>query len=302
MDDVKEVYDIFQELIKNVKRRCTLSNNDRLRFVIQNEEPPNAISMKFNKVQDFKLADLEQVIKILEYRDIPLEKCKIVVQSVKLPAGKGRLYLTKDTVSRKNCIITVKNDNIICLARATVTADANLKPERWSNTQLKHGFNSSRKLQRLQAMKLHEEANVEINDYGNDLSDVETFAKHLGIEINIIDAEQFNSIVYMANKGSEDKIYLLKTRNHFDVVKSLTAFYDTPYYCHECKKAYTKRDKHKCPSKCLSCFTYAKDKKCEGNEIACSKCNRNNKKRSHTQLDSRKQVIAFQDRVITLQT
>ena len=61
-------------------------------------------------------------------------------------------------------------------------------------------------------MKLHEEANVEINNYGNDLSDIETFAKHLGIEINIIDAEQFNSIVYMVSKGSSDKIYLLKTK------------------------------------------------------------------------------------------
>ena len=76
-----------------------------LRFVIQTEELPNAISMKFNKVQDFKPADLEQVIKILEYQDIPLENCKIVVQSVKIPAGKGRLYLTKDTVSRKTCVI-----------------------------------------------------------------------------------------------------------------------------------------------------------------------------------------------------
>ena len=154
------------------------------------------------------------------------------------------------------------------------TAYANLKPERWSKTQLQDGFNKSRKLQKKQALKLHEEAQVEINDYGNDLSDIETFAKHLGIEINIIDAEQFNSIIHTANKGSEDKIYLLKRRNHFDTIKSLTAFYDTPYYCHQCKKAYTKRDKHKCPSKCLSCFTYAKDKKCEGNEIICKKCNR----------------------------
>ena len=32
----------------------------------------------------------------------------------------------------------------------------------------------------------------------------------------------------------------------------------------------------------------------------CVLCNNNNKKRSHTQLDSRKQVIAFQDRVITI--
>ena len=54
----------------------------------------------------------------------------------------------------------------------------------------------------------------------------------------------------------------------------MTAFYDTPYYCHECKKAYTKRDKHKCPSKCLSCFTYTKDTKCEGKEIICENCNR----------------------------
>ena len=96
----------------------------------------------------------------------------------------------------------------------------------------------------LKALKLHEDAQVEINDYGNGLSDIETFAKHLGIEINIIDAEQFNSIIYTANKGSKDKIYLLKIRNYFDVIKSLAAFYDTPYYCHECKKAYTKRDKH----------------------------------------------------------
>ena len=60
-----------------------------------------------------KLADLENVINILEYRAIPLEKCKIVVQSIKIPTGKGRLYLTKDTVSRKKSIVTVKGLHII---------------------------------------------------------------------------------------------------------------------------------------------------------------------------------------------
>ena len=274
LDDDKDIYHIFQEIVKTVKKRRNLSNNDMLRIVIQNEELPNAISTKFNKVQNFKLGELDYVIHILEYRGISIEKCNIVVQSVGVPAGKGRLHLTKDTVSRKNCIITVKNNDTTCLARSIVTAMANLHPEKWTKTQLKNEFNSSRKLQRDQAMKLHKEAYVEIHDYGNDLSDVETFAKHLGIEINIIDAEQFNSIIYTANKGSEDKIYLLKTRNHFDVVKSMTAFYDSPYYCQECKKTYTKRDKHMCPSKCLSCFTYKKDTKCEGKEIICEKCNR----------------------------
>ena len=138
MDDVKEIFHIFQELIKTVKRRRKLSDNDMLRLVIQNEELPNAISTEFNKVQDFKLADLENVINILEYHAIPLEKCKIVVQSVKIPTGKGRFYLTKDTISRKSCVIMVKNNDTICLARAVVTAYANLHPERWSKTQLKN--------------------------------------------------------------------------------------------------------------------------------------------------------------------
>ena len=163
--------------------------------------------------------------------------------------------MSNDTVSRKRAIVTIKNNDTTCLVRSIVTATANLHPENWTKTQLQDGFNKSRNLQKKQALKLHEEAQVEINDYGNDLSDEEVFAKHLGIEINIIDAEQFNSIVYTANKWSEDKIYLLQNRNHFDVIRSLTTFYDTPYYCHECEKSYTKRDKHKCPSKCLSCFT-----------------------------------------------
>ena len=143
MDDVKEIYHIFQELIKTVKRRRKLSDNDRLRFIIQNKELPYTISTKFNKVKDFALGDLGNIIRILEYRDIPLENCRIVVQSVKIPNGKGRLYLTKDTISRKNCVITVKNDATIYLARSIVTAYTNLKPE---NGQ-------KRKLQRDQAMK-----------------------------------------------------------------------------------------------------------------------------------------------------
>ena len=160
-----------------------------LRLVIQNEELPDATSTKFNKVQDFKLADLEHVIRILEYRNIPLEKCKIVIQSTEIPTGKGRLYLTKDTISRKSCIIAVKHDNTICLARAVVTAYANLHSEKWPKTQLQDGFNGSRMLQKKQALKLHEGAQVEINDYGNNLSEIKTFAEHLGIEINIMIAE-----------------------------------------------------------------------------------------------------------------
>ena len=44
LDDDNEIYHIFQELVKTVKKRRNLSNNDLIRVVIQNEELPNAIS------------------------------------------------------------------------------------------------------------------------------------------------------------------------------------------------------------------------------------------------------------------
>ena len=52
------------------------------------------------------------------------------------------------------------------------------------------------------------------------------------------------------------------------------------------------------PSECYIC----KVKYVEGEKPIMDHCRitGNNKKRSHTQLDSRKQVIAFQDRVITI--
>ena len=139
-DDKAEIYKIFHELIKKVKINRKLKDNDRIRIVIQNEGLPNAISTKFNKVNDFKLGSIDELIKILEYKNIPLEEYKIVLQSVKMPNGAGRLYLSKDTATRKNCIIMIRNDDTICLARSIVTAYANLKPECWTKTQVQDGF------------------------------------------------------------------------------------------------------------------------------------------------------------------
>ena len=84
-------------------------------------------------------------------------------------------------------------------------------------TQLKDGLNKNRKLQEIEAEELHNNANVEINDYANSLEGINTCASFLDIEINIIDSEQFNEIICTANKGKTGKIYLIKTRNYFDV-------------------------------------------------------------------------------------
>ena len=51
----------------------------------------------------------------------------------------------------------------------------------------------------------------------------------------------------------------------------MPAFLAKDYYCHTCKRGYTRRDKHKCPDKCLACF---KPGQHTGDIIVCGTCNR----------------------------
>ena len=135
----------------------------------------------------------------VEYKSVPLNEVKIEVQSFKIPRGKGRLTTVKTNLPSKRCVISIKNDDTTCLARAIVTATANINKDMWSKNQLQNGFNGSRKLQKDEATKLHEEAGVEVNEFGSTIEDVEKFAKHLGVQINIIDGDQFNELIYTTN-------------------------------------------------------------------------------------------------------
>ena len=111
-----------------------------------------------------------------------------------------------------------------------------------------------------------------ISAHGNTLADVDTFARHLGIQINIVDADYFNEIIDTTNPGADKNIYLHKNNNHYDVITPMPAFLAKDYYCHTCKNIpYTRRDKHKCPDKCLVCY---KPEKHTGDIIVCDKCNR----------------------------
>ena len=85
-------------------------------------------------------------------------------------------------------------------------------------------------------MRLHEEAGVLLNDFENTLEDVDTFAKHLGIQINIVDADYFNDIIHTANPDATEMIYIYKNKNHYEVIRSMPAFLGKDYYCHTARK------------------------------------------------------------------
>ena len=268
---------VFQKAIDMTINERGLVKGDQVRLIISHPTWANPFSKKLitiTKYENFMHEVIKLALEFKEHKSAPLEELLIEVQSTKIPRGTGRLKIDKNNIANKKSIICIRNTDTICLARSIVTANANINKSKWTKSQLSDGFNKSRKLQEKEALKLHEEAGVEINDFGSTLEDVNVFAKHLGIQINIVDADYFNEIIYTSEGESiDDKIiYLYKNKNHYDVITSMPGFLSKKYYCHTCKKGYTHRDKHKCPKKCLACFKY--DSNCSGSEITCDDCNR----------------------------
>ena len=270
---------LLLEIGLKVIKEKGLQNGDKIRWILNHPSWQKPVSTKLITITGDLNTDLvEEIAKFIEYKDVPLSEVKIEIQSIMVPRGKGRLTVTKDNVSRKRSVITIKNSDSICLARAIVTAVANINKDRWTTTQLKDGFNKSRKLQETEAKKLHEEAEVPISLFGSTLEDVKRFSEHLKVEINILDADRFNEIILTTGTSYAnacETIYLLKNKNHYDVITSMPGFLCKDYYCHTCKKTYEHRDKHRCPAKCIACFKYFPDgKKCSQPEIICNECNR----------------------------
>ena len=265
---------VFKKALDMTVEARLLDPGDKIRIIVSHPSWAHPFSTKLITITDdgqFFYTLLKLVLGYVEYKEVPLNEVTIEVQSTRIPRGKGPLTITKDNTGRERCIITVKNTDTICLARAIVTAHANLNKGKWTESQIKNGFNDSRALQRAEALKLHEYASVPISDHGNTLEDINTFAKHLGVQINVVDTCYFNEIIHTANPSSNNIIYLHKDKNHYDVITSMPAFLSQNYYCHTCKKGYTRRDKHKCPDKCMSCFKAGKH---TGDNIVCDKCNR----------------------------
>ena len=274
-----EPVDVFVQTLLGVVEERSLVQGDYIRLIVDHLSWTKPFSTKKSIIQSdqrqFFASVINEVLEHVEYKSAPLNEIVIEVQSAKVPRGQGRLQVTKHNLKLKKSLITIRNDDSLCLARAVVTALANINKSKWTKSQLKHGFNESRKLQGQEAEKLHLEAQVVPNEYGGTLSDVDEFAKHLGIQINIVDGERFNEIIHTTSNSFENgMIYLYKSKNHFDVISSMPGFLSKDYYCHSCKKSYTHRDKHRCLAKCVACFKYGGGCNKSTNKVTCSDCNR----------------------------
>ena len=266
---------IFEHILKDVTR--DMNEKDQVRFVLRSDQLDTPVSIPFIPVEQLTtervFSQIERVIQ--SNRDFRLNDTVTAdIIHVEAPHGSGRSKRTtlniREYLKKKGSVITINNDDNLCLARALVVAIARIEKDprydqiRRSNTNIQ--------LQR--ALELHRAANVPLGPCG--LDEVKLFQKYLtNYEITVVSGDCNDSIIYPPESTDDDNVtplYLYLHDKHFDVITSMPGFLTTCYFCHQCRKIYCKTTDHLCEAMCTSCraFGYV----IEGDGMICNECER----------------------------
>ena len=271
---------IFEHLLKDVTR--DMNEKDQVRFVLRSDQLDTPISIPFMTVEQLTtervFSQIERVIQ--SNRDFRLNDTVTVdIIHVEAPQGSGRSKRTtlniREYLKKKGSIITINNNDNLCLARALVVAIARIeKDPRYDQIR-----RSSANIQLQRALELHRAANVPLGPCG--LDEVKLFQKYLtNYEITVVSGDCNDSIIYPPEPTDKQPIYLYLHNKHFDVITSMPGFLSTSYFCHQCRKVYCKTTDHLCDAMCKSCRSLdcVADSDCEW--IECNECNRMFKSRA----------------------
>ena len=265
---------IFEQLLNDVTQ--DMNEKDQVRFVLRSEQLATPISLPFMSVEQLTtervFSQIERVIQ--SNRDFRLNDTVTVdIIHVEAPQGSGRSKRTtlniREYLHKKGSVITIQNNDNLCLARALVVAIGKIEKD----PKYKSLIDPKRRAQEKKAIELHERANVPFGPCG--LPEVEMFQKYLTrYEINIVSGNHDNSIIYPPKPSTNNNvtpIYLYLHDNHYDVITSMSGFLSRCYFCHACSQTYDHKLVHLCPGMCKSCRAYD----CVVNDpMECNECNR----------------------------
>ena len=270
---------IFEQLLNDVTEG--MDERDQVRFVLRSDQLDIPISIPFMTVQQLTpervFSQVERVIQ--SNRDFRLNDTVTVdIIHVEAPQGSGKsrckrgILDIREYLHKKKSIVTIKNNDNLCLARALVTAIAKIE----NAPNYKNLIRSDRRIQEKEAKKLHAAANVPLGPCG--IPEVKMFQKYLtNYEINIVSGNHNNSIIYPPrpsanNNNNVTPIYLYLHDNHYDVITTMPGFLSKSYFCHTCRRTYSNKLEHLCKEMCKSCRAY--DCVVVNGDRVCNECNR----------------------------
>jgi TusA-related sulfurtransferase len=230
-------------MIDHAKNAGNYKEGDKLKIVVDNPNLNHPIS-KYMNSDDNTIVFMNQIENIITSNEnIDITQCTFNVLISGIPRGSksSKIINLANDVRTKRCITQIKNNDNLCCPRAIVTAltyhtnkifgvERNVK-------HIREGHSLHTKLVEELCNKLGR-----YNEDGFTLEDIKHVEELLDIQIKVVCAEKFNSIIY-SGEERETNIYLYKQRNHFDIINSMKSFLGSIYYC---DKPYNNKNKHKC--------------------------------------------------------
>ena len=255
--------------------------HDQLHFSIQAHGFTHAFRTVNLQVQDFMNRNqyVEELLDTLAgklnsneefHPDRGLQVDMVLVRMPTPGSGRGRKRNVgerafEEDSKRKNAIITIKNKDELCCARAIVTMrawchrddhvrfDSNVHPWRdWRNCR------DGRNRQTVLARQLHRDAGVPEGPCG--IPEVVKFQELLSphYQIKVINRMKQFGVIYRGPEANHpDRIlYLLKGNDHYEGCTTIKGFVNRSYWCDVCDKGYDHEDaqNHPCEGRtCRSC-------------------------------------------------
>jgi len=222
MDQLGEIFD---SLIDDMT--TGMADNDLVRFVMQSKSLEYPISLPFMPRHELNaeriMGEVQRVVQSNENVSIQ-DGMQVHLVHVGMPQGgvasrKRKHYGFKLSkfLDTKKSVIRIRNNDLLCLARALVTDMARQeKHPDWNSIR------QGRERQKALAKELHQKADVPEGLCG--LSEVTTFQEVIeDYQIVVLSSDHFNAIVYEGPRR-EKQIYLYHHDNHFDVITSVSSF------------------------------------------------------------------------------
>ena len=279
IEKIMEVENAINAMIKLAKQKGNYTPGDKLTIIVSNPHFNHDISTVVQsdaKARSF----MNHVGRILSSNEnLSITQTKFNIKIINMPKGQGRskiINLSQD-VHTKKCITQIRNKDNLCCPRAIITAltynTNKILDRELSELNIKH-IRQGRKIQTELTQELCKRVG-NYNEEGFTLEDIKNVEKILNIQVKIVCAENFNSVIY-AGDDKDTKVYLYKSGNHFDVINSMKAFLGSSYYCNACDKPYNNKDKHKCAKNAGVCLLCKKPSHSieDKNKIYCKECNR----------------------------
>ena len=145
-------------------------------------------------------------------------------------------------LKKKRSVITIKNRDELCCARAIVSIKARVDQDRQYPI-----ISRGQPIQGNLARQLHQEAIVPEGSCGPE--ELQKFQDYLGDEYQIIVIEGLKGHIIFKEREYDfapKTIALLKNGNDFHGITSIPGFLNRSYFCRHCEKCYSNEARHNC--------------------------------------------------------